>query len=173
MVHAHDVPVSRVDSQSSLVNVKEGLYAIRPSIYEPVGEAQPTPRCEARILNWDRLDGEGHGSSQVPTGDEFDGKRSLAVKLSVLEAELVAREAKITGKNSRIRELEEQQEQSKRQAESSAESFMITRGSQADRTDDSRPAMRGTLHVPRPVIHGTLHVPNRPRKKMHESVTAV
>ena len=28
-------------SRSTLVNVKEGLYAIRPALYEPVGEAQP------------------------------------------------------------------------------------------------------------------------------------
>ena len=34
-------PPSRTNSQSSLVNVKEGLYAIRPSVYEAVGEPQP------------------------------------------------------------------------------------------------------------------------------------
>ena len=85
----------------------------------------------------------------------------LTVKLSVLEAELVARKTEITGKNSRIRELEEQLEQSKRQAGSSAESFTITEGRQADRTDESRPAIRGTLYVP-----------TRTRKKLHESVTA-
>ena len=97
----------------------------------------------------------------------------LTVNLSVLEAELVARKTEIMGKNSRIRELEEQLEQSKRQAESSAESFAITEGSQADRIDESRPVIRGTLHVPRPAIRGTLHVLTRPRTKMHESVTAV
>ena len=149
VAHAHDVPPSRVDTRSSLVNVKEGLYAIRPTMYEPIGEAQPTPRCEAKIFNWDRLDGKGHSRSQIPAGDKFDGKGiRLAVKLSVLEAELVARETKITGKNSRIRELEEQLGQSKRQAGSSAASFTITEGSQADRTDESRPAICGTLHVP-------------------------
>ena len=34
-------PPSRTDSRSSLVNVKEGLYAIKPSIYYPVGEPHP------------------------------------------------------------------------------------------------------------------------------------
>ena len=71
----------------------------------PVGKAQPTPRCEARIFKWDRLNSES----------------SLPVKLGVLEAERVARETEITGKNSRIRELEEQLEQSKRQTGVSAE----------------------------------------------------
>ena len=161
LVSAQDWPPTREDSRSSLVNVKKGLYAIRPSVYEPVGKAQPTARCEASIFNWDRVDVKGHGS-KVPAADKFDGERSFAAKLSVLKAELVAREADITGKNSRIRELEEQLEQSKHQAESSAESFIITKGSQVDRTDESRPTIRGTLTVP-----------TRPRKKMLESVTAV
>ena len=52
-------PPSRTNSRSSLVNVKEGLYAIRPSVYEAVGEPQPmhsgspgtAAAAEARIAN--------------------------------------------------------------------------------------------------------------------------
>ena len=53
----HDRPPIRNDTRSSLVNVQEGMYAIKPSRYEPVGKAQPTHRCEAKIFtrNWDRV----------------------------------------------------------------------------------------------------------------------
>ena len=36
-----DRPPRRASSRSSLVNVKEGFYAIRPTVYEPVGKPHP------------------------------------------------------------------------------------------------------------------------------------
>ena len=78
LASGQDLPPSRNTSRSSLVNVKEGLYAIKPSIYEPVGEAQPASRREANIFRWNHLDGVGHSGRQVPAVDEAGSKSMLA-----------------------------------------------------------------------------------------------
>ena len=56
-------------STLSLVNVKAGLYAIKPSRYEAVGQPDPTSRFEARIFAWDTVDGGDLGVA--PSVDEL------------------------------------------------------------------------------------------------------
>ena len=74
-----ELPPSRECSRSSLVNVKEGLYAIRPTVYEAVGEPQPMNCGKLEpALGRDRIDpnepvttAEDHGAAdrQVASGN--------------------------------------------------------------------------------------------------------